>query len=316
MLANEQLTRKCEKSATKTFRQIRLAGEASKFCLIGCLPGSFGIGRYLRAWRQSATVTYSGRKLLSGGKFLRRLGLPALLLSSSALVLASQSATLRSAALETSNHGVSGVGVEGEEASRKDYVGGASCQACHQGIEGTYEHTAHHLTSQLPSKTSIAGKFTAGSNTLRTLDPNLHFVMTAVNGGYFETAVFGQPPDELKQTERIDLVVGSGERGQTFLYWKGDRLFQLPVSFWTPLEEWANSPGYRDGTADFDRPVVPRCLECHATYFSAIPSEAPANRYHRAGSVLGISCERCHGPGRQHVEFEKSGTQYAPKAGS
>ena len=138
--------------------------------------------------------------------------------------------------------------------------------------------------------------------------------MSAGKGGYFETAVFGKPPDEVKQTERIDLVVGSGERGETYLYWKGDRLFQLPVSFWAPLEEWANSPGYRDGTADFDRPVVPRCLECHATYFSAIPSEAPANRYHKAGSVLGISCERCHGPGRGHVEFEKSATQRASKA--
>jgi hypothetical protein len=160
----------------------------------------------------------------------------------------------------------------------------------------------------------MVGKFTSGSNSLRTLDPNLHFLMTRVNGSYFETAVFGQPPDELKQKERIDLVVGSGERGQTYLYWKGDRLFELPVTYWTPLETWENSPGYRDGTADFDRPVVPRCLECHATYFSAIPSEAPANRFHKAGAVLGISCERCHGPGRQHVELEQTASQRAPKA--
>jgi len=251
---------------------------------------------------------------LLGGKFLRTVVVPALLVSSSALILVSHSRTSgASTAAAASNHGTSRLGVGVEGSSRKDYVGDAACKACHQGVESTYEHTAHHLTSRLPNKGSLVGKFAPGSNTMPTLDPNLHFVMSSGKGGYFETAVFGKPPDEVKQTERIDLVVGSGERGETYLYWKGDRLFELPVTFWTPLNEWTNSPGYRDGTADFDRPVVPRCLECHATYFSAIPSEAPANRYHKAGSVLGISCERCHGPGREHVELEKAAAQHAQK---
>ena len=157
----------------------------------------------------------------------------------------------------------------------------------------------------------MAGKFTAGFNTLRTFDPNLRFTMTAVRGSYYETAIFWQPPDEQKQTERIDIVVGSGQRGQTYLYWKGDRLFQLPVSYWTPLREWVNSPGYTDGTADFNRPVVPRCLECHAAYFTSIPSAPSENRYEKSSAVLGISCERCHGPGRQHVELERAKAGHA-----
>ena len=192
------------------------------------------------------------------------------------------------------------------ESGRENYVGDTTCLSCHEAIEATYLHTAHHLTSQLPSENSIAGKFTAGSNTLRTYDPNLHFTMTAQAGSFYQTAVFWQPPDEQKQTARIDIVVGSGQRGQSYLDWKGDRLYQLPVSYWTPLSEWVNSPGYADGTADFDRPVVPRCLECHATYFSSIPSSPPENRYRKPGFVLGISCERCHGPGRQHVAEERS----------
>ena len=59
-----------------------------------------------------------------------------------------------------------------------------------------------------------------------------------------------------------------GRKGQTYLYWgKEDQLFQLPVSYWTEVGSWVNSPGYGDRTIEFSRPVVPRCLECHATYF-------------------------------------------------
>lgn len=190
-------------------------------------------------------------------------------------------------------------------ASRVNYVGDAACRSCHEDIDRTYLHTGHHLTSQQPSENTISGKFTLPSNILRTADPNLHFVMTIRDGKFFQSAVFGHPPDELMHTEPMDVVVGSGERGQSYLYWKGDRLYQLPVSYWTQLGEWVNSPGYTDGTADFTRPIDPRCFECHAGYIASIPSGPPENRYEKTGFVLGITCEQCHGAGRQHVELEK-----------
>ena len=222
------------------------------------------------------------------------------------LVAFSRSHSGSSASASTSNRNRTDSTSSQELNDRESFAGDAACGSCHSAIANGYLRTAHHLTSQIPSENSVTGKFAPGSNTLRTYDPNLHFVMTAAKGGYYETAVFWQPPDEQEQTERIDLVIGSGQRGQTYLYWKGDRLFQLPVSFWAPLSEWVNSPGYTDGTADFTRPVVPRCLECHATHFTAIPSPPLNNRYRRDSGVLGISCERCHGPGREHVALVKS----------
>ncbi|MGB6391167.1 MAG: multiheme c-type cytochrome [Candidatus Acidiferrales bacterium] len=191
-------------------------------------------------------------------------------------------------------------------ASRRDFVGDAACQECHQEIGKTYAGTAHHLTSQLPSKDSILGKFTPGENILKTSDPDLYFRMGARESGFYETAVLWQPPDQQTRTERIDIVTGSGHKGQTYLYWKGDQLFQLPVSYWTDLKAWINSPGYTEGIANFDRPIFPRCLACHATYFQSIPSEKGENYYKKTGFVLGISCERCHGPGRAHVQYEQS----------
>jgi len=189
--------------------------------------------------------------------------------------------------------------------TRADFLGDAACQECHQAIGDTYARNGHHLTSQLPSKNSVLGNFTAGANILKTGDPDLHFRMEAKDSGFYETAVFWQPPDEKNRTERIDIVTGSGAKGQTYLYWKGNQLFQLPVSYWTELKGWINSPGYTEGVANFERPIPPSCLECHATYFESVPSEQAENYYKKTDYVLGISCERCHGPGRQHAENER-----------
>ena len=151
------------------------------------------------------------------------------------------------------------------ELARPNYVGDEACRPCHDAITSSYHLTAHRKTSK----------------------------------------VADQPPDQKLISQRIDFVVGSGGKGQTYLYWKADRLFELPVSYWSSVAAWVNSPGYTDGTADFQRPVVPRCLECHASYFQKLPGELPENRYSKQGFLLGISCERCHGPG-DHVYRQRA----------
>ncbi len=106
------------------------------------------------------------------------------------------------------------------------------------------------------------------------------------------------------------MVTGSGVRGQTYLYWQGDQLFELPVSYWTDGHRWVNSPGYTDGTADFSRPVNPGCLECHATYIRPLSSDTLTNSYEKQTLVTGISCETCHGPGAEHVARYSDGAAH------
>jgi hypothetical protein len=178
------------------------------------------------------------------------------------------------------------------------YVGDAVCQTCHQDKVETFHRTSHYLTSRLPEKDSILGKFTPDANVMKTSNPELFFRMEEKDNGFFQTAVEGADPFIESRTERFAFVVGSGGKGQTYLFWKGDDLFQLPVSYWTELG-WVNSPGYRDGQANFGRPIIPRCLECHGTYFEQLPP--PVNRYRKTGFIVGISCEKCHGPGRDHA---------------
>lgn len=189
----------------------------------------------------------------------------------------------------------------------------AACFDCHQEKAVSYAQTAHHRTSLPASGDSIHGSFAAGANRLRTRNPNLYFQMDANDRGFFQTAIARTSPTEvLTRSERIEVVVGSGRKGQTYLFWDDDRLFQLPVSYWTEGNVWVNSPGYLDGRADFERPIARRCLECHATAFES--RAPPENAYVKNSLVLGLSCEKCHGPGEKHIALYRSNTPPASPA--
>ena len=192
------------------------------------------------------------------------------------------------------------------------YVGDAACFSCHKDQSNSYLHTSHHLTSQLPSKDSILGSFSGESNTLISQrpalapwNPGLSFKMESKADGYYETAVIGSGSNTQAESKRIDVVVGTGTHGQSYLFWQGNRLFELPISYWSAARQWINSPGYKDGTADFSRPITPRCLECHATYIEPLSDDPSGNHFVKKSLVTGISCETCHGQGADHIAGEK-----------
>ena len=182
-------------------------------------------------------------------------------------------------------------------------VGDATCFSCHQNKIG-FEQTAHHLTSRLPTQGDMLGDFTTPGNVLRTANPLLHFRMVSTDTGFYQSAVTGRGRDTTVHSERVGYVTGV-RKGQSYLYWQGDRLYQLPVSYWVDLG-WANSPAYPDGRANFERQIPPRCLECHATWFEQLPDSHNVNRYRAATAILGVSCETCHAGGKTHVSRERS----------
>jgi hypothetical protein len=192
-------------------------------------------------------------------------------------------------------------------------AGDAACLSCHRDQGTSYLPTSHHLTSQPADKDSILGSFHDGSNVLMIADPasatdnpGLYFKMEAKPSGFFQTAVAGWPGQLKTRTERMDIVIGSGTRGQSYLYWHGDQLYELPVSYWSDGNRWINSPGFKDGTMIFSRAVVPRCMECHATFLQARSPDPLSNQYDPASLVTGIGCERCHGPGEAHIALHQA----------
>jgi hypothetical protein len=189
------------------------------------------------------------------------------------------------------------------------YAGDAACAQCHREESSLYALTPHALDSAPATAKNIVGSFSPGHNVLHTANPNLVVNMTATPGGFYQTAVnLASPGSSL--TQRFDIVIGSGRHGQTYIYWDDDQLYELPVSYWGWNHGWVISPGLPPDQVHFERPIVPRCLECHASYFTSLAP--PLNRFERSSLVLGIGCERCHGPGAEHVTRERSKKPPAP----
>jgi len=195
--------------------------------------------------------------------------------------------------------------------ARSEYVGDHACVSCHQQQADSYARTAHHFATSWPSASTVKGSFSDDKNILRTSNPFLHFKMTSTSAGFFQSAIEEPGPGKsISHTERIDIVAGEPRKGQSYLYWKGDQLFQLPVTYWNETDSWVNSPSYPDGSPHFDKDIIPRCLECHASYFEWVP---PAiNRYRKTSLMLGIICEKCHGPGREHVALHRATPHLPP----
>lgn len=197
---------------------------------------------------------------------------------------------------------------------REGYAGDAACKSCHAEQSLSYMHTAHHLTSQNPSANAMLGSFVKGSNILKIAepapaigDPGVSYEMEKRDSDYYITAATGFAGDLQRRSEQVGVVVGSGVRGQSYLYWRGDQLYELPVSYWSEGSQWINSPGYRNGPPNFDRPASPRCLECHVTYIKALSDDPTSNRFDRTSLIPGISCEVCHGPGARHAALFGTG---------
>jgi hypothetical protein len=85
-----------------------------------------------------------------------------------------------------------------------------------------FHRTAHYLTSRFPDRDSGLGDVSSGDNLPKSSNPNRFFGMGANDHGFFETAVPGMEPHITSRSERFGLVVGSGRKGQPFLFWKCD----------------------------------------------------------------------------------------------
>ena len=185
-------------------------------------------------------------------------------------------------------------------ADYKAYAGSASCISCHKDIYNAHIKTAHFFTSGIATQTNIKGSFDNGKNTF-VFNDKAKIMMEKEADGFYQVAYINNIE---KKRQRFDMVIGSGTKGQSFASWTGNLLFQLPITYFTSAAQWSNSPGYPNKIA-FNRPITSRCLECHATYAEKIaaPEKGP-EVFNKNTVIMGVTCEKCHGPAAKHVAFQ------------
>jgi hypothetical protein len=184
------------------------------------------------------------------------------------------------------------------------FAGAKTCAKCHAAIYNSYLHTAHFEASSAASENTIHGSFASNANVFNVNAPQ-KVVMEKRAGGLFQTFYVN---GKFKESRRFDVALG-GIKGESYLYWKGNELYQLPLSYSSGEHQWSTSPGMGSNFMDYarERPVGIRCLECHASYINYLPNQAQrlngTEEFDKGSLVYHIDCERCHGPGAQHVDF-------------
>ena len=189
----------------------------------------------------------------------------------------------------------------------KLFAGPEACARCHNNIYTSYLHTAHFNASMPATEHTVHGSFLTGANTFNVNEAQ-KIVMEKLDSGLFQTYYL---KGKVKERYHFDIVFG-GVKGESYLYWKGNELYQLPLSSFGTQHQWSTSPGYGPNFLDYPRlrSIAKQCLECHTSYVSDLPDKFQGfnkeEQFDRSTLVYGVDCERCHGPAAQHVDFHTS----------
>jgi hypothetical protein len=199
------------------------------------------------------------------------------------------------------------------------YTGAAACRECHPGEAALYARSGHHRTlwpaepSRNPVLAWLDGKSTA--------DPQIAGVTWSYHarGGKLWA---DRTSDGRTESIAIDYGFGSGTHGATVVAIQpasGATLeptgIELRLSYFPDGPRLALTPGQESlreqmgesSAGTFGRPlgetVLQQCFGCHSTLTSTVARD----RLEPASLIPNVSCERCHGPGRAHVEAARRG---------
>jgi len=193
------------------------------------------------------------------------------------------------------------------------YVDGSTCAGCHSKISETYRQTGMGQSFRRPRPDDRLEGFQPAP-TFYHRASDRHYTMYRKDGRFYQRRhQIGFDGQETNVFEKeIHFVVGSGNHVRTYLHRTAEgRIFELPLAWYAENGgRYALNPGYDHANhPDFRREITHECVFCH----NAFPEIAPGSD--RVGSEPrfpgrmpeGIDCQRCHGPGRAHVEAARSG---------
>ncbi|RAJ08725.1 cytochrome c554/c'-like protein [Chitinophaga skermanii] len=181
-----------------------------------------------------------------------------------------------------------------------------SCRNCHQAVYDGYLSTAHYATSHIANPTTVLGPFTTPGNIFHFANGD-DVVMEKEGEQLYQV---WKQNGVVKDKKEFAIAVGSGRKAQTFLYWQDGKYFQLPISYFVTTNQWANSPGFPADHPMFDRMIPSTCFGCHSSMVGVQGKERQGMQelelFEKGVMMGGIDCQRCHGPGAEHVAFHQS----------
>lgn len=192
------------------------------------------------------------------------------------------------------------------------YIPDDACASCHAEIYETYQ--SHGMANSFYPAEDAEQIEDFENNHYYHPASDRHYEMVVQAGAVvqrrYQLDAGGKRIHELEV--RADAILGSGNHIRSYLYrTPGGEMFQMPVAWYTKEQRWRMNPGYdRPEHWGFQRKITRECMFCHNAYPAA---EAASDDYwqpHIFPENLphGIGCQRCHGPGKTHVELAAEST--------
>jgi len=186
------------------------------------------------------------------------------------------------------------------------YVDSKICARCHRDIAASYARTGMGRSFFVPGTANRIEDYAKTPEYYHALSDS-HYAMTIRNGQYFQRRWQLDAGGKEINTEelKIDYVMGSGNNARSYVHRTGrGMLIELPLG-WYPDKggEWGMVPGSDTPHPQTRRFISYKCMFCHNGY----PNIPAANQAPGSDPVFlgelpqGIDCQRCHGPGAEHV---------------
>jgi len=184
------------------------------------------------------------------------------------------------------------------------YVGSNACRQCHPQEFESYRKTSH---SQ--SLASIDPDHEPANAVFDHAPSGRRYRVTRREGRlvHEESLLLSDQSEFSLTTAPLKYRVGSGHFARTYLCdFGGGFLFESPVTWYESAQSWSMTPGYdRPGHRSFSRPVLENCLWCH----SGNTGVSTTSHFRLQPIEEAIGCERCHGPGQDHVAFRNESSR-------
>lgn len=184
------------------------------------------------------------------------------------------------------------------------YVGPQACAECHAKRSADLQTTKHFRACREPRADEMPVGFQPGKNVIPTRTPGFRFEMLKRGNEYIHASTRQTPTGEERTEARIGLIYGSAPADEIYHLWRGDRLYESKAAWLHPFGEWGYETFDPHGPGDHSRETTVRCVECHNTWLAHVPGTP--SEYRGPERILGVTCEVCHGPGRDHVAFHKA----------
>lgn len=183
------------------------------------------------------------------------------------------------------------------------YVGMATCKSCHANVHETFQHTGMGRSFDLATLQKTAAKFGPQAIVFDSLRNFYYHPFFKDSVMYVLEYRLENGDTTHKRLEKISYIVGSGQHTNSHIINENGFIYQAPITWYTQEARWDMAPGFRENNSRFGRWLTDECITCH----NHLPEQVPGSLNRFSRMPTGIECERCHGPGKLHVEEKLKG---------